>query len=241
VAGGGRILATGDTSLWDEKGVKRTDFALADVLGISLVGEVEGPIAMERPEEPQPACGAFCQIKCAGRVISRRIETDPAGPVGGGNDPLPVGEPTWPLFATHNLGKGVAGYVAFDIGHYYTLHGDDHIGLLMAEVLNTVLPERQMTVKAPLSVEVTLWEQPDKKRTIIHVANRTVQWSLPTMEREIREIVPVHDIEISLPCLSSNPKVTARHTDVAVEEIGGRLVMKLGKVDDYAAIVIEQD
>jgi hypothetical protein len=110
----------------------------------------------------------------------RRIEVDPAGSVGGCQDPLPVGEPTWPVFTVN---AGSAGYVSFDIGRFYGEHGDAHIGALMAEVIDSLLPGRQIEVKAPASVEVTVWEQSSPRRTIIHLANRTVQWSLPTNER----------------------------------------------------------
>lgn len=254
VTNGGRILATGDTSICDEKGSKRPDFALGDTLGISLVGEVEGHFAIVgakdsdsgAPISPhtlspesfalaEPASGLFCQVKSTGRVVSRRIEVDPAGSVAGGEDPLPVGPADWPAVTINAR----AGYVAFDIGRLYTVHGDTHIGVLMAEILDSLLPGRQILVKAPRSVEVTVWRQPDQNRTIIHLANRTVQWSLPTNQREIREIVPVHDIELSIPSLYENPHVTARHTDVAVSEADGRLVMRLSRVEDYAAAVIE--
>ena len=37
---GGSILATGVTSLYDQDGVAREDFALADVLGVSVAGRL---------------------------------------------------------------------------------------------------------------------------------------------------------------------------------------------------------
>ncbi|HWL53474.1 MAG TPA: hypothetical protein VNQ90_13640 [Chthoniobacteraceae bacterium] len=39
---GGRVVATGATSLYDETGARRSDFALADVLGVSFREEVDG-------------------------------------------------------------------------------------------------------------------------------------------------------------------------------------------------------
>lgn len=237
VADGGRVIATGDTSLFDEKAAKRSNFGLGDVLGISLKQEANGPFAIDRPGETEPAAGDFHMVKADGKVLIRRIETDPVGGVGGGSDPLAVGEPTWPLFTVNDHGKGQAGYVAFDIGRYFTAHGDSHIGWLMTEVLDTILPQRQIEVKAPISIEVTLWEQPDPKRMIIHVANRSVQYTLPSGEREVKQIVPVHDIEISVPC-SANARVEARHSDFATSLANGRLTIRLLRVEDYAAVVV---
>jgi hypothetical protein len=238
VAGGGRVLATGETSLADERGAGRSEFALADVLGVSLRGAVKGHFAIDRPEEPEPASGRFEQVDAKGSVVYRRLEVDPAGSVAGCEDPLPVGDPTWPVFAVSEFGSGRAGYVAFDVGRRYTEHGDMHISELMADVVDSLLPHRQIRVIAPRSVEVTVWEQVSPRRTIIHLANLSVQWSMPTSARQVFEIVPAHGIEILLPRPYDKTAVSARHTEAAVTERDGELAITLSGVEDYAAVVL---
>ena len=239
VCRGGRVLATAETSLWDERGGRRADFALADTLGISWRGAVEGHFAVQRPDEPAPASGIFQQVASSGKTTSYRVNVDPAGSVSGTKDPLPMRVSDWPVVTTGSCGKGRTCYVAFDVGRYFSMHGDEHIGAWMAELLDAVLPARQVVVKAPRTVEVTVWKQTVPERTIIHLANRTVPWSLPTDAREITEIIPVHDIEVTIDNPYRDSVVTGRDADVSVRADDDELVAHLAVVEAYAAIVIE--
>ena len=93
---GGRILATSVTSLHDEIGCQLPDFRMGSLLGVSWRGSVDGPFAIERPGEQEPAHGAFQQVETSGQVLSYRMEVDPAGSVGGMLDPLPINVSCWP-------------------------------------------------------------------------------------------------------------------------------------------------
>jgi len=239
VAAGGLILATAETSLWDEKGGRRGDYALADVLGISWQNAVEGHLAIERPGEPEPASGVFQRVVSTAKVAAHYVNVDPAGSVAGGKDPLPVGGSDWPAATVNEFGNGRACYVAFDLGRYFTMHGDEHIGVWMAELVDAMLPERQVEVKAPRTVEVTLWRQPALERTIIHLANRSVAYTLPTDERQITEILPVHDVTVTIASPCANPRVSGRQAEVSARVDGRRLVVQVPVLNAYAAIVVE--
>jgi len=236
---GGRVLATAETSLWDDRGGKRADFALANTLGISWRGSLEGHFAVQRPGEPEPASGIFQQVASPGKAMAYRVDVDPAGSVSGTKDPLPMRVSEWPVVTVGSFGKGETCYIAFDIGRYFSMHGDRHIGAWMAEQLDAILPARQIVVKAPRTVEVTVWRQTTPERTIIHLANRTVPWTLPTDERQITEIIPVHDIEVTIDAPYRDCVVTARDADVSAHTDGDKLVARAAVVKAYAAIVIE--
>ncbi len=233
---GGRVLAVGETSLFNEKGYKRPDFALKDVLGVSGKGSFEGNFAIERPREPEPAFGIFQQVATSAKVLARHVSVDPAGSVAGARDPLPIKPTEWPVVISNTVDKGQSVYVAFDVGRLYANQNLPHIASFMTDAIDAILPTRQISVKAPRNVEVTVFRQEAKGRTIVHLADNTQS---PNDMTRITEIVPVHDVEVALKALCVNPKISGRGAKVASNIDGDRLRINVSTLDAYAAIVIE--
>ncbi|MBI4027106.1 MAG: beta-galactosidase trimerization domain-containing protein [Verrucomicrobia bacterium] len=240
VSRGGKLLATAETSLQDERGGRRDDFALREVLGVSFRGAINGCFAIERPQEPEPAAGAFQQVVPSGKAVARCVTVDPAGSVAGqqGMDPLPMKVTDWPVMVGNKFGRGQSNYVAFDIGRFYLRHGDEHIRMLMAEQVDALLVTRQIAVEAPRTVEVTVWEQEAPRRTIVHLANRTVAAAAASDTRHVSEIIPVHQIELRLKKPYPVVEVTGRHTEIKWRTNGNQLAISISKVGAYAAVMI---
>lgn len=233
---GGHVLATGETSLGDVQGFDRADFALGELFGISRKGAVEGHFAMEGPEEPEPATGVFQQVVASGEILVRHLATDPDGAVAGGPDPFPMKPTEWPLAVTRKVDAGQVLYVAFGLGRYYAASTLVHARDRMVRFLDGLLPQRQVVIKAPRCLEVTVWRQETPKRTIIHLANRT---SLAHDMPRIHEIPPISGITIEFDSPYPSPRVTCRH-GVAVQTIeGARVRLQLDTLEIYAAVVVE--
>jgi hypothetical protein len=179
------------------------------------------------------------QVAAVGMVVIRSLAVDPAGSVAGVEDPLPLSEAGWPLVVEQKTGQGRTLYVAFDLGRRATLHGDEHLEALMIELVDRLLPERQVRVFGPRTVEVAVWEQPAQQRTVIHLANRTVPHTLPTDQRQIREILPVHDLTVRLKDAGTAARVSARQAEITWSREGDELVMRVARLEDYAALVVE--
>jgi hypothetical protein len=236
VRNGGRVLAVGETSFFNEKGYKRPDFALKDLLGVSSKGSFEGDFAIERPGGPEPATGIFQQIATSAKVLARHVAVDPAGSVAGARDPFPIKPTDWPVAVVNTCGKGQSVYVAFDVGRMYSTHNLPHIASFMVDVIDSILSARQIVVKAPRSIEVTIFRQEARQRTIIHLADQTQS---PADMTRITEIVPVHDIEVALRTPCPNPRVSCRGSQISSAIDGDRLRVNMSRLDSYAAIVIE--
>ena len=233
---GGHVLATGEIGLGDEHGSPRSDFALGELLGITRKGVVEGPFTMEGALEPEPATGVFQQIATSAEILAYRVATDPAGSVAGYMDPSPMEKTKWPLSVTQKTGTGQTLYVSFGLGRYYANNDLIHARDRMAQYINRLLPNRQIVVKAPRSLEVTVWRQKTPERVIIHLANRTdLAHDMP----RIHEIPALRDVMIELknPYLAS--QVTCRSASASTSFEGDTVRINIDTLEVYAAVVIE--
>jgi hypothetical protein len=84
---GGSVIATCETSLYDELGVKRTDFGLADLFGVKFKDRIEGPMQNSYLRmETDPATGRrhplLDGLEDAPRIINgvRRVEVQATRP-----------------------------------------------------------------------------------------------------------------------------------------------------------------
>ena len=79
---GGSVIATYETSLYDEWGVRRKDFGLADFFGVSWNGSVESPMQnsyLRLEHEALPHHALFRGLEDAPRIINgvSRLEVTP--------------------------------------------------------------------------------------------------------------------------------------------------------------------
>jgi hypothetical protein len=233
----GCVIADGQSSLRDENGAEHADFALGDLLGVTHVESINDAMAIEMDGDAGPVYGPLERVRCKdnAQVVIHGVDVDPAGSVSfpWKHDPLPLGRSQWPIC----IGRERSRYLSFAAGEFYSRHGDEHIGQLMAGLIDDLLPVRQIKVDAPRTLEVTMWRRGDSE-LIVHLANRTVAWTLATKQRQPTEIVPLHEVKLRLPWPFSVAKVTARHTEIDWHIADGELVINIEQIHAYAAIQI---
>ena len=205
---GGSIVATFETSLYDEWGVRRKDFGLGSVLGITYAGRVQGPmlnsyltLKKEHGKDSyHPLLAGFedatriinavhqVEVKPRSEPIFSPLEIIPSYP------DLPMEAVFPPPVAVHNPGvylntlrRGRVVYFPGDIDRtFWDVLDVDHAHLLRNAVLWATNEITPVTVEGPGVIDVSVWEQKDSMT--VHLVNLT---NPMMMKGPIREIFPI--------------------------------------------------
>ncbi|RPJ81669.1 MAG: hypothetical protein EHM18_16620, partial [Acidobacteria bacterium] len=216
VEGGGSLVATFETSLYDEWGQLHSDFGLADLFGVSSKGPVEGPMRNSYLSIRRDAKGGYHPVvrglEDAVRIINGvfRLPVEPKA-----DFPSPVTlVPSYPdlpmedvfprvsqtdtreLYLREIGGSRIA-YFPWDVTRsFWQFLAVDH-GRLFANAVDWATNEpRPVTVKGPGVLDVTLWRQ--KSSMTVHLVNLT---NPMLMKGPFRELIPVtaQQVELQLP------------------------------------------
>ena len=222
VARGGGLVATQETSLYDEWGVKRKNFGLADLFGADFAGRTEGPmrnayLRLEH-ENPSPAARALLAgLEDAPRVVHgvwrvdvtpREKSSAPALTLIPSYPDLPM-EKVFPRQPRTDIAQvfmrevGMAGvsrppgrvvYFPWDIDRtFWEILGVDHGKLLRNAVAWATNEPAPVTVAGVGVLDVTVWRQ--KSSLTVHLVNLT---NPMLMKGPIREIIPVGEQKVTL-------------------------------------------
>jgi hypothetical protein len=212
---GGSVVATFETSLYDQWGVGRKTFGLADVFRVNYQGRIEGPMQNSYlTVEKDPTTGQYHPILAglenAGRIINgiHRVDVDPMERVS--NPPLTL-IPSYPdlpmeeVFPrtqhtdiaevyVHENGKSRVVYFPWDIDRsFWEVLCVDHGKLLRNAVEWAAHEDKIVIVDGPGVLDVTVWRQ--QASMTVHLVNLT---NPMMMKGPFREIVPVGEQRVRL-------------------------------------------
>lgn len=212
---GGRLVATHETSLYDEWGVRRPDFGLSSLFGASATGPAEGPVRNSYWNiEKDPQTGRYhpllAGLEDAGRIING-VHRVPARTLEAGNAaPLTLipSYPDLPMEAVfprvphtnvpgvfhRDTARGRIVYFPWDIDRtYWEVLDVDHGKLLRNAVAWATNEEPAVSVSGPGLLEVTVWRQ--KQSLTVHLVNLS---NPMMMKGPVREIIPIGAQKIRL-------------------------------------------
>ncbi|KPL22381.1 MAG: hypothetical protein AMS23_08010, partial [Bacteroides sp. SM1_62] len=209
---GGSLLATFETSLYDEHGKKRSDFGLGDIFGVSYDDQVEGPMKnsyLRCEKENGHYHLVLDGLHGTSRIINGIYRLD-IQPVEEFPSPLTL-IPSYPDLPMEHvyprepstdireiflreIGQGRVVYFPWDIDRtFWEILNVDH-GRLIKNALHWAIQKDQpVRVTGQGILDVTVWQQ--KHSMTVHLVNLT---NPMMMKGPFRELIPLTDQKVSI-------------------------------------------
>jgi hypothetical protein len=258
VASGGGIVATYETSLYDESGAPRGQFGLSDLFGAKPAGRVEGPMQNSylrlnhTPGSPHPLLAG---LEDAPRIING-VWRVPVEPVPSLQTPAPVtlipsypdlpmemvyprGErPDLPQVFLREAGRGRVVYFPWDIDRaFWEVMSPDHARLIANAVDWATNEERPVTVSGQGLLDVTIWRQ--RSSLTVHLVNLTN----PMMMRgPIRESIRIGEQRVRIKVDGTKPvgvRLLVSGETPHVEASGGYLTVTVPSVLEHEVVAVD--
>ena len=251
---GGGVVATYETSLYDERGVRRGNFGLADLFGANYAGGLDARMQNSylRLEGSHPLLRGFEGVERLINSVSR-VHTKPGVPYS--NPPLTL-IPSYPdlpmeeVFArvertdqpeayARESGGGRVVYFPGDIDRtFWEVLNPDHGKLLRNAVDWAANEPRPVTVDGPGVLDVTLWRQKDSMT--VHLVNLT---NPMMMKGPLREFIPLpaQQVSVRLP-EGKKPravKLLVSGITPRTREANGELHLPVPSILDHEVIAID--
>ncbi len=255
VSKGGHLIVCGETGLYDDLGVKREDFVLADLLGIHYqASKLQGAYPATSPvgvleenfrSEASPSrlywfVSPYCEFTVDPASSARPVLRFTAGndaTTGGAGENVPATDQ--PLAVLRKIGAGEVIYIGADLGMGYAGFPYPRIRQLIASWANRAKP--WLEVQAPKVIEVTAFEREGKR--IIHLTNSPLTSLRPTVMRGrmplVDEVVPVHDIVVSIKGRYKNVRLEPSGLDLQPEWEDGWTTVTVPKVALHEMVIFD--
>jgi hypothetical protein len=212
---GGGLIATYETSLYDQWGEPRADFGLGDLFGARYAGAIEGPmqnsyLAIRRDPTTRAFHPVVAGLEAAGRIVNgvHRVKVETTTPLRHvpltlieSYPDLPM-EMVWPRVPDSDIpqvyvrqhGEGRVVYFPWDVDRaFWEVLCVDH-GRLLANAVRWATNEQPpVTVTGPGVLDVTVWEQ--QASMTVHLVNLT---NPMLMKGPVRELIPIGEQRVRL-------------------------------------------
>ena len=261
VESGGSIVATYESSLYDEWGARKNDFGLASLFGVSFAGQTENRMKNSYLQlEKEPETGRFHPLlsgfEDATRIINatNRVLVNPHNnatsecplTVIPSYPDLPMESVYPPRVSSHDggvylnrIGKGRAVYFPGDIDRtFWQVLDVDHGKLLRNAVLWAHGISQPLSVRGQGVLDVAVWRQ--QHSMTVHLVNLT---NPMMMKGPIREIIPIGRQEVSV---QAPPRKSVRRAhllvgqrDLPFRQSGAVIQMEIASIGLHEVIALD--
>jgi hypothetical protein len=242
VAAGGQVLATADTGACDADGRPRTAPALRCLPALPGIpqGASGGYFALAAPAL-RAAFGEAPHLGAAGDVWHPALADAAAdlrliGPFANNAPEFTTvrGPGTTPGWLTRAHGAGRAGWLPWRIGALFHRHGILDYRTLLGELVQAAIGPPPVVTDAPAAVEVILYAHP--RGRLLHLINGAAPSG-----RGMSEWAPLAGFTLRL----AGPVARALRIDgdeaLALQREGGDILLRLDRLDGFAAIALLDD
>ena len=258
VRAGGGLVATSETSLYDEKGVPREDFGLADLFGASFVRRLPGPVRngyLRLEHETAKGHPLLAGLEDAPRIIHGAwlLDVKPTAPFPNPPVTLIPAYPDLPMEKVYvrtpktdvpqvylrEVGAGRVAYFPWDVDRtFWEVLAPDHLKLMRNAVSWATREEPPVGVSGPGVLDVTVWKQKDS--LTVHLVNLT---NPMLMKGPVRELLPVGEqrVRLRLPegLKPKSVKLLVAGTTPAVRESAGWLELSVPSVLAHEVVAVD--
>jgi hypothetical protein len=254
VRAGGGLIASFETSLYDERGNKRKNFGLSDLFGVNAAGPVEGPMKNSylrlETDTKHPVLAGFHDteriINGNARVPVRENAAFPHKPV-----TLIPSYPDLPMEEVYprqdhtgiaelylrSYGEGRVAYFPWDIDAiFWELLNIDHLRLFINTLDWVHQEERLITMEGPGFFDIAVWKQ--EKSLTVHLINMT---NPMFMQGPVRELLPSFPQAVCLNLPGIRPrevKLLAAGKPVQYKLEGNKLSLTVPSFMDHEVVAI---
>nr|AGS53656.1 beta-galactosidase [uncultured bacterium contig00086] len=259
VKAGGGLIATFETSLYDERGNKRANFGLSELFGVDAAGPIEGPMKNSylrlEMETKHPVLAGFHDTE---RIVNGNARLPVTPNVDFSDKPITLipAYPDLPMEEVYprqdhtgiaelylrSYGDGRVAYFPWDIdATFWDLLTLDHLRLFINTLKWVHREEQIVTLRGPGVFDIAVWKQ--EKSLTVHLINMT---NPMCMDGPVRELLPSFPQELcfNLPEGTKPCEVKLLSTGKAVQyKMDGRkLSLTLPSFLDHevVAIITEQ-
>jgi hypothetical protein len=246
-------VATHETSLYDEWGKPRANFALADLFGCDYAGKTDQRVQNSYltvhgahtltagfDDTPRIMAGTKLVHVTPHSPVSAPLTLVPSYP------DLPmervfanIWQTDTPMVYLRNVGKGRVIYFPFDLDRcFWETSNQDHLALLRNAVAWASGIDQPLAVKGPGMIDVSYWRQ--KKSVTAHLVNLTNPMAMKGYMREILPMGP-YTVSLELPPGQSVKAVRLLEADVpaTTRSQAGRLLVEIPRILVHEVIAVD--
>jgi hypothetical protein len=257
VSRGGNIVATHETSLYDELGTRRKNFGLADVFGVDWTGKAQGPMMnsyIRLEHEALPRSAWFAGLEDAPRIINgvTRLEVTPREKFAETPFTLIPSYPDLPmekvyprvpktdiscLYARQPAGR--VAYFPFDVDRtFWEVLSADHLKMMRNTLAWVHNEPPQVEVDGPGFLDVTAWR--NVGAITIHLVNLTNPMAMKGPYRDFFPVGP-HTVRVRLPAgvQAKRARLLAADKEVALELSGAVVSVTVPSIRDHEVVAFE--